>query len=342
MRILDGFEYSWVNALGVLRLLDKIRVMNVTGRVVLRHEERIHVPELRLDDWAAHFLKPEERELLLDVVKERGIVMLFSGVYFFPCNGNVVFLQLGLAPQSGLYEFRRYIRYFPSKILPRFLHQVLPFLFGKISREKHLKVESAGFARFCDACQRVLELKLAGLHCKAEPAVPYLYPAVALGPLHSDRKVESAGFARFCDACQRVLELKLAGLHCKAEPAVPYLYPAVALGPLHCNGEVFHLLRLGHGYGAFGQGVGQPFLWQSLLKILLPFVGKLVHCYHLNAGGFKICSVWFLSCLSTVPTVPTFLSVALDEVYGPFRHALLYELPAHKLFFRHVASLIVP
>src|SRR3989338_2260043 len=293
MRILDGFEYSWVNALGVLRLLDKIRVMNVTGRVVLRHEERIHVPELRLDDWAAHFLKPEERELLLDVVKERGIVMLFSGVYFFPCNGNVVFLQLGLAPQSGLYEFRRYIRYFPSKILPRFLHQVLPFLFGKISREKHLKVESAGFARFCDACQRVLELKLAGLHCKAEPAVPYLYPAVALGPLH-------------------------------------------------CNGEVFHLLRLGHGYGAFGQGVGQPFLWQSLLKILLPFVGKLVHCYHLNAGGFKICSVWFLSCLSTVPTVPTFLSVALDEVYGPFRHALLYELPAHKLFFRHVASLIVP
>src|SRR3989338_2919682 len=219
MRILDGFEYSWVNALGVLRLLDKIRVMNVTGRVVLRHEERIHVPELRLDDWAAHFLKPEERELLLDVVKERGIVMLFSGVYFFPCNGNVVFLQLGLAPQSGLYEFRRYIRYFPSKILPRFLHQVLPFLFGKISREKHLKVESAGFSRFCDACQRVLELKLAGLHCKAEPAVPYLYPAVALGPLH-------------------------------------------------CNGEVFHLLRLGHGYVAFGQGVGQPFLWQSLLSCL--------------------------------------------------------------------------
>src|SRR3989338_6817680 len=155
MRILDGFEYSWVNALGVLRLLDKIRVMNVTGRVVLRHEERIHVPELRLDDWAAHFLKPEERELLLDMVKERCIVVLLSRVDFLACHRDIVFLQFRLAPQSSLYEFRRYVRYLAAKILLRLLHYAIAFFFRQISGKKYLQVGMIRLPVLCNAFQGI-------------------------------------------------------------------------------------------------------------------------------------------------------------------------------------------
>ena len=49
-------EKGFGNACGVRRFFHKIHIMNGTGRMELRHEERIHIPKFRLHQVATQLL----------------------------------------------------------------------------------------------------------------------------------------------------------------------------------------------------------------------------------------------------------------------------------------------
>jgi len=56
------------NLAGMGRLFHEIHVVDGPGRVELGHVERIHIPELCLDERAAHLQKPHAHQLAFDQV----------------------------------------------------------------------------------------------------------------------------------------------------------------------------------------------------------------------------------------------------------------------------------
>ena len=58
------------NALCVCRSLDTVDIVDVAGRMELRHEQRITVPKLSLYERTIEFLEAERTELVLDRLKE--------------------------------------------------------------------------------------------------------------------------------------------------------------------------------------------------------------------------------------------------------------------------------
>ena len=59
-------------------MLDEIHIVDVAGRMELRHEECVHIPEFGLDQRAPHFPKAHAHQLRFDGVQKLTIGMSFS------------------------------------------------------------------------------------------------------------------------------------------------------------------------------------------------------------------------------------------------------------------------
>ncbi len=79
-------------------VLHKIDVMNVAGRVELRHEQRVHVPEFVLHQGAAHLLKAHADELILHEIEELPVGMLPADADAGRAERDIVGAELLLLP----------------------------------------------------------------------------------------------------------------------------------------------------------------------------------------------------------------------------------------------------
>ena len=104
---------------GVAWVLDEVHVVGLAGRVELRHEEGVHVPELVFDQPAAHLLEPHAHELDFDQIEELPVGMLLAGRDAGRFEGDRVLAKAPLAPAPVLQHLGSQAgSFFPHAFLP--------------------------------------------------------------------------------------------------------------------------------------------------------------------------------------------------------------------------------
>src|SRR2546425_685663 len=115
---------------GGARVLDEVHVVGLAGRVELRHEEGVHVPELVFDQPAAHLLEPHAHELDFDQIEELPVGMLLAGRDAGRFEGDRILAKAPLAPAPVLQHLGSQAGgFFPHAFLPDLeRHRVSEFL----------------------------------------------------------------------------------------------------------------------------------------------------------------------------------------------------------------------
>ena len=93
------------------RILDEIDVMDVAGRMELRHEQCVHVPEFGLDERASHFLKSHADQFRLDLVEKLAIGMFFPDADSRRAQADGVFSESFRSPAAVFQHFRTELRH---------------------------------------------------------------------------------------------------------------------------------------------------------------------------------------------------------------------------------------
>ncbi len=104
MRLRDFAQKRLGNLRGMSGMLDKVDVVDVTGRMELRHKQGIHVPEFGLDERPAHLLKSHTDQLRLHRIKEFAVRMLFPNRDSRCTEIDGVFSESLRAPASVLQQ----------------------------------------------------------------------------------------------------------------------------------------------------------------------------------------------------------------------------------------------
>ena len=81
--------------------------MDVTCRMELRHEERIHVPEFRLHERASHFLESHAHEFCLHDIEKLTVGMPFARRNPWRAKTDRVFTEALRPPAPVFQQFRR-------------------------------------------------------------------------------------------------------------------------------------------------------------------------------------------------------------------------------------------
>ncbi len=110
MRLRDFAQKRLGNLRGMSGMLDKVDVVNVTGRMELRHKQGIHVPEFGLDERPAHLLKSHTDQLRLHRIKEFPVRMLFAYRDSRCTEIDGVFSESLGSPASVLQQLRTELR----------------------------------------------------------------------------------------------------------------------------------------------------------------------------------------------------------------------------------------
>ncbi len=97
--------------------LDEIDVMNVPRRMELRHEQGIHIPELRFDQRPPHFLESHAHKFGLDRVEKFAIGMFLSSSDTRRAQTDRVLPKSLLTPTPILQQVGSHLRYFFSNPL---------------------------------------------------------------------------------------------------------------------------------------------------------------------------------------------------------------------------------
>ena len=108
---------------GMARFLDEIDIMNVPGRMELRHEQGIHVPELRFDQRPPHLLESHAHELGFDRIEKFAIGMFFPGRNSRRAQTDRVLSKSLLTPTPILQQVGSQLRYFFANPLPQQLRR---------------------------------------------------------------------------------------------------------------------------------------------------------------------------------------------------------------------------
>ena len=77
MHLRHPLKVGLIDGFGMSRIFDEIDVVDVSGRMELRHEQRIHVPKFGFDQRAAHLLKSHADELRFDGIQKFAVGMFF-------------------------------------------------------------------------------------------------------------------------------------------------------------------------------------------------------------------------------------------------------------------------
>ena len=98
MRLLHLLEEGFLDRRRVGGLLHEVDVMDVAGRMELRHIERVHVPELILDQRPSHLLKAHADELGLHQIQKLPVGMLFAHRDAGGTQADRIFAEANVAP----------------------------------------------------------------------------------------------------------------------------------------------------------------------------------------------------------------------------------------------------
>src|SRR6185437_3391918 len=111
MHLSDTRQERLVQDCSMAGLFDEIDVMNVPGRMELRHEQGIHVPELRFDQRTPHLSKPHAHELGFYGIEEFTIGVLLPGSDTRRAQTDCVLSKSLLTPIPVLQQVRSQLRY---------------------------------------------------------------------------------------------------------------------------------------------------------------------------------------------------------------------------------------
>ena len=91
--------------------LYKIHIVNIARRVKLRHEQRIHLPELGFDKCSSHLLKPHADQLQLEEVEKLTVGCRFPAA-ILGARKLIVYFRNRLFARPFLEKLRRHLRDF--------------------------------------------------------------------------------------------------------------------------------------------------------------------------------------------------------------------------------------
>ncbi len=97
------------------RLLHEVHVVNIAGRVKLRHEERVHVPELGLHERTAHLLKAHADQFPLHQVQKLPIGMPPAHRNTRRAEADRIFAKAGAAPGPVFQQLGAELRQVPRR-----------------------------------------------------------------------------------------------------------------------------------------------------------------------------------------------------------------------------------
>ena len=107
VRLLNLLEEGFLDRRRVGGLLHEVDVMDVAGWMKLRHVERVHVPELILDQRPSHFLKAHADELGLHQIQKLPVGMLFAHRDAGGAQADRIFAEANVEPAPVLQHLGR-------------------------------------------------------------------------------------------------------------------------------------------------------------------------------------------------------------------------------------------
>jgi hypothetical protein len=144
MSLSDARKEWFSNMRGTGGMFDEVHIVDVAGRMKLRHEECVHIPEFGLDQRAPHFPKAHAHQLRFDGVQKLPIGMSFSCADPWRAKAHGVFPEpLGT----------------PTAVLQHFGTELGDFFRSNVMLQQMLRWREAGWRHSERSCHTVVDAK---------------------------------------------------------------------------------------------------------------------------------------------------------------------------------------